>query len=101
MTMLLDGHAAPAAGRSTSRRNFAVLVLIAVSVVVVGVMVTVSPSAGRVAVAACVAVFLAVFCLSFPRASIVGLVVWLTALGMVRRLFLTLGASGDFDPLLL
>ncbi|HTJ73911.1 MAG TPA: hypothetical protein VL337_00965 [Acidimicrobiales bacterium] len=101
MTMLLDGHGAPAAGRSTSRRNFAVLVLIAVSVVVVGVMVTVSPSAGRVAVAACVAVFLAVFCLSFPRASIVGLVVWLTALGMVRRLFLSLGASGDFDPLLL
>ena len=44
---------------------------------------------------------LVVLAIAMPRAVIYGLVVWLFALGLVRRLVGTIGPGGPLDPLLL
>jgi len=60
------------------------------------------PNGSRVAFAAGAAVALLIASVRAPRATLVGLLVWLVALGLVRRLMSHGGAiSGTEDPLLL
>src|SRR5687767_9947455 len=55
----------------------------------------------RVVLALIAAAALVVCAVAAPRAVLYGLVVWLFALGLVRRLVGTVGPSGPLDPLLL
>lgn len=55
----------------------------------------------RVVLALIAAAVLVVCAVAAPRAVLYGLVVWLFALGLVRRLVGTVGPSGPLDPLLL
>lgn len=84
--------------RPTTRRLAGAAAVFAVAV---GLAVTRSPSSGRAAVAACVAMATMVLCLRFTRACLVGLLVWLPMLGTLRRVFAGVGATSNFDPLLL
>jgi hypothetical protein len=55
----------------------------------------------RVVLALIAAAALIICAVAAPRAVLYGLVVWLFALGLVRRLVGTMGPSGPLDPLLL
>lgn len=101
MTAFAHRRRTPLGAGSLLLRSPQLVFFITASVVLVGLAVSASPSLSRAAVAACVAAFLMVSCLRFPRASLIGLVVWLGALGTVRRLFLGAVTSGSQDPFLL
>jgi hypothetical protein len=61
-----------------------------------------SPGLVRIAVALSVAFLLTTVAASSPRLALYGVVAWLVALGLIRRLLTTFGSSGGFgDPLLL
>lgn len=97
----LDGSDAQARARILYPRSRALPLLIGSFAVMLGLAAATSPTAGRAVIATCVAVFMAVICLRQPRAALIALLMWLAALGTLRRLLLGAGASGDNDPLLL
>jgi hypothetical protein len=88
----------------TPNRDTAVLIAALAATVVsllVGASVS-SPDLVRIAVAFPVACLLAGVAMSSPQLALYGLIAWLVALGLVRRLLTTFGSSGSLgDPLLL
>jgi hypothetical protein len=92
------GPAAPA--RWSRRQDFPWVPLVAVVSAVAGSLVT-QAFFLRVVLAAIAAAALVICAVAAPRAVIYGLILWLFALGLVRRLVGSLGPGGTLDPLLL